>query len=112
MKKIILLAFVVGLVGCGKSEAEKAKAKAEMTEIKVNRLGRERVQQFLKDADSAKFRNEVAYCGEVNAKNGFGAFTGFKKYIAASEQIVIMDGDIPAAQFNELWQKHGVSYAK
>ena len=46
-----------------------------------------------KDPDSAKFRNEVIYhnsglttshhkavCGEVNSKNSYGAYTGFKKY--------------------------------
>ncbi|RZF63828.1 hypothetical protein EWE75_14450 [Sphingomonas populi] len=46
----------------------------------------------LKDADSAKFRNEFVnaldtgaqmLCGEVNSKNAFGAYTGFKRFIAS-----------------------------
>lgn len=53
---------------------------------------RESVVLKFKDPDSAKFRNEVIYhnssltsigigvCGEVNSKNSYGAYTGFKKY--------------------------------
>lgn len=43
------------------------------------------VAQQLRDPDSAQFRNIIgsddAYCGEVNAKNGFGAYTGFRKFV-------------------------------
>ena len=54
---------------------------------------RESVVKNFKDPDSAKFRNEVIYhnsglttshhkgvCGEVNSKNSYGAYTGFKRY--------------------------------
>ena len=112
MRKLLILTIIgLSLVGCGKSEAEKAKAKAEMTEIKVNRFGRERVQNQLKDARSAEFRNEVSYCGEVNAKNSFGAYTGYKRYIAPSDAIVIIQGDIPSTEFEKIWKEHCVSYA-
>ena len=46
----------------------------------------------IKDPDSAKFRNEyvsqlsggnLMLCGEVNSKNGFGAYTGFKRFVAS-----------------------------
>lgn len=49
----------------------------------------------LKDPDSAKFRNlavyqpatgqGVALCGEVNAKNAYGAYVGFRKFVSAGE---------------------------
>ena len=51
----------------------------------------EAVLQKLKDPDSAKFKdvyfskssdNLALVCGKVNAKNAFGAFTGFKRFIS------------------------------
>lgn len=41
----------------------------------------------LKDPSSAQFRNELMnkskwLCGEINAKNEYGAYTGFKKFVA------------------------------
>jgi len=43
----------------------------------------------LKDPGSAQFANEFispskALCGQVNAKNGFGAYTGFEPFIITS----------------------------
>src|SRR5690606_1839783 len=55
---------------------------AEMTEIKLQRLARELVTANLKDPDSAKFRNQKGVCGEVNAKNSFGGYAGFVRFIA------------------------------
>ncbi len=56
------------------------------------------VQKQLKDPDSADFRNvrlagmettgEVHrgwICGEVNARNGFGGYTGFQRFAASIE---------------------------
>ncbi|WP_180039311.1 hypothetical protein [Acinetobacter sp. YH12100] len=104
MKKIILLALLVGLAGCGKSEAEKAKYDAEMKEIRYNRMAKEFVQASLKDSDSAKFRNQKGFCGEVNAKNGFGAYTGFKRFVAADQNMIVMEGDLPSQDFQKIWE--------
>lgn len=54
------------------------------------KLTREAMQDFLKDADSAKFKNvrlgigenKNIICGEVNAKNGFGGYSGFFTFMA------------------------------
>lgn len=40
-----------------------------------------KVKELAFDPDSAKFRNQKGNCGEVNAKNRFGGYTGFKMYI-------------------------------
>lgn len=104
--------MIVGLVGCGKSDAEKRQSQKEMTEIKVNRIAKERVIAKLKDGKSAEFRNQVAFCGEVNAKNSFGAYAGFKRYIAADDNLVVMEDDMKAGEFDEAWNKYCVSYAK
>lgn len=53
------------------------------------------MQGALKDADSAKFKDLLSkidhsrgsimlICGKVNAKNSFGAYSGFQPFIAAS----------------------------
>lgn len=77
----LLVAMVVALAGC---EAHKS--------------AKDTVRAQLKDGDSAKFRNlytnkifsghfqggkfinDAVTCGEVNAKNGYGAYTGFKRF--------------------------------
>lgn len=86
MKKIIALIIIgVSLAGCKPSE-KKALELSEK-EITIN----------LKDPDSAKFRfvrlakledakdkstNSIV-CGQINSKNGFGAYTGFTRFIVA-----------------------------
>jgi len=55
------------------------------------------VANGLKDPQSAQFKNArlVAFqegavvCGEVNGKNSYGGYTGFKKFAATSEAALI-----------------------
>ena len=55
----------------------------------------------LKDPDSAKFRNVRMkkyddmhiICGEVNAKNSYGGYTGYKKFAAAPHERLIENFD-------------------
>lgn len=65
------------------------------------------VKGQLKDADSAKFRNMNGMCGEVNSKNSFGAYIGYKRFIGTPD-LTIIDGENPQvdqATFNEVWKK-------
>ena len=60
-------------------------------------LAHERVKDVLKDAESARFRSEFvardgAVCGFVNAKNSYGGYGGFKRYIVEPDR-VMLDGD-------------------
>jgi hypothetical protein len=59
--------------------------------------GREVVKRALREPDSAQFRNDHLYvnprggfmvCGEVNSRNAFGGYTGFKRYIAGAEAFI------------------------
>lgn len=108
MKKLFLLVMLglgLSLGGCGKSEADKAKDAAEMQEIKVNRMAREFVSSHLKDPSSAQFRNQIGFCGEVNSKNSFGAYTGFKRFIATDKNLVIMQDNLSPHEFQAAWNQ-------
>lgn len=81
-----------------KAEAEKQQAllavqdekNAELDEIK--RI-EDMVKEQLIDPTSATFKNQKGICGEVNAKNKFGGYTGFKKYIYFTDsQSVAIEG--------------------
>ena len=39
------------------------------------------VKNYLKDPDTAKFRNVKNNCGEVNAMNSFGAYEGYNGFV-------------------------------
>lgn len=83
MKRLLILLAVFALSGC-KPSAEKA------IELAKNEIAAD-----MKDPDSAKFRylrfvdqKETAegdvvgmICGQVNAKNAFGAYVGFHPFI-------------------------------
>lgn len=82
MKKLIMVLALFSLVGC-KPGADKAVE-----------LGQKEVASSMRDPDSAKFRyvrfvqkDEAAdgavvgyVCGQVNAKNAFGAYAGFAPF--------------------------------
>ncbi len=68
------------------------------------------VKNRLKDPDSAKFGNVIVVetekygrvvCGEVNAKNGFGGYTGSKGFVGKGG-LVLLEGDAP---FGEAWNE-------
>lgn len=82
-------------INASKTAAEK-KAQAELDRIKFNEatqkaeqdkeraqieVAAQKVKDNLIDSDSAKFRNQKGNCGEVNAKNRMGGYTGFSRYI-------------------------------
>jgi hypothetical protein len=55
------------------------------------------VSSQMKDPASTKFRGERIsssgwLCGEMNAKNGYGAYDGFKRFISASPTSAYVDG--------------------
>lgn len=78
---------------------------ADLRRIKIERLAREEVKRHLKDPDTAQFRNQRGGCGEVNAKNLFGGYTGYKRFMFSGGGLLIFDGD-PALEegaFEESW---------
>lgn len=105
MKRIIVAAmFCVALVGCGKKERSQEQKERDV-EIGMQVIAKKFVLGSLKDPDSATFRNQNGPCGEVNSKNSFGGMTGFQRFIAASEKLVIFERDsgISESDFQNLW---------
>ena len=104
MKKFLILVLMsISLTSCGKTkeelEAEAAKKAAVEAEQKAaaeraafeerTRPYIEALKEVLKDPGSAQFRNLYfgydkrfgnALCGEVNAKNSYGGYTGFSPF--------------------------------
>lgn len=71
-------------------------------------LAHERVKDILKDPESARFRSEFvardgAVCGFVNAKNSYGGYGGFKRYIVESDRVMLDNGDDESWKMDSHW---------
>ncbi|HDS1136302.1 TPA: hypothetical protein QDZ75_000286 [Stenotrophomonas maltophilia] len=60
------------------------------------------VRRELKDPDAAQFRDVranyteefgVAACGRVNAKNEFGGYTGFRRFVSSGKSVILEGRD-------------------
>lgn len=72
MRGLMVGTLALAMAGCGGNDIDRA---------------RTAVAGHLKDPDSARFRNERqvsdgSVCGEVNGKNGFGAYSGYAPFFA------------------------------
>ncbi len=83
------------------------------SEDEVFALAKHAVSYSLKDPESAQFRNlfiagkddTKAVCGEVNAKNSYGGYVGFKKFITsgAAEMTNIEESDDESGMYIDMW---------
>jgi hypothetical protein len=70
--------------------------------------------EALKDPASAKFRHVVSmqenagYCGEVNAKNSYGGYVGYRKfYVIGTTDAYFDNTDTEAfSSFPTMWEKY------
>lgn len=79
--------LLAALSGCGPSEAEiaaeKAKQQKKIENEKIEQL-KNKLTKTLKDPSSALFQDTIyiadsnSLCGQINAKNSFGGYVGFK----------------------------------
>ena len=83
MSKVAIAALLIFLSAC----TEKSRVEGE-------------VRAALKDPDAARFQevevcsaDKAIYTGEVNAKNGYGAYNGFNRFYFADGQTVFYDDD-------------------
>ncbi|NNH02217.1 hypothetical protein HLH18_15605 [Acinetobacter sp. ANC 5414] len=63
------------------------------------------LKKFLKDPDSAEIRNRNGNCGEVNSKNSFGGYTGFRRFIASSTVIAVDGENMNSDEFQKAWNQ-------
>jgi hypothetical protein len=101
MKKLSILAtltIVSGIALASPKELAKEKRLQERRDAQMMDAAKKAISYSLVDPDSAKFRevfvapNQVAICGEVNAKNSFGGYVGFRKFMYSPTKQGI-DGD-------------------
>ena len=62
------------------------------------------LKNYLKDPDSAEIRNHNGNCGEVNSKNSFGGYTGFRRFIASSAIVAVEGENMNADEFQKAWE--------
>ncbi|MDH0520842.1 hypothetical protein [Achromobacter xylosoxidans] len=99
--------IVLGISGALAVGAAVAAGPTDINEIRRQDMAKDFVLATLKDPDSAKFRNQKSFCGEVNAKNSYGGYTGFKRFIAAGKDLVVLEGDKNLARgaFQQAWEE-------
>jgi hypothetical protein len=101
----VSLLLLCGLVAaCGKSAAQK---KQEEDAVLI-RLGEKYVKEKVLSPADAQFRNQFigkqgAPCGEVNAKDAFGAYIGYQRYIAVARELTMLAQDVAPAEFEASW---------
>lgn len=68
------------------------------------------VRESLKDPNSAEFKDvyanyteefDVVACGKVNAKNDFGGYTGFKRFVSSGQRLILEGRD----NLTEAWAR-------
>lgn len=70
------------------------------------------IKNSLKDPDSAVINfYKGKPCGQINAKNSFGGYNGFKRIVILKD-INIEGRGLSSSQFQRIWKKHcdGVSF--
>ncbi len=93
-----------GLAACGKGEDEKRREEA----AEQIRLAEKYVREKVREPASAQFRNQFigkqgAPCGEVNAKDAFGAYIGYQRYISVARDLTLLAQDVAPAEFEASW---------
>lgn len=111
-----LIASALIVSACSRSETKAAEPEGESTAIAASNESEvaavaEAVKAKLKDPASATFRNvrrvpfmglerstSKVYCGEVNARNSFGGFSGYSNFVvsnatAGGKEAHILEGD-------------------
>ncbi len=72
------------------------------------------LKRRLRDPDSARFRDlhvsrrsgSPVVCGQVNARNAFGGYSGFERFVSASAGgIIVLESDMAAGEMSGLWRR-------
>ena len=109
---LLLLPVVRAKLSAEKEAKEASQKQQRETEkqqrnniIAIQTDSRIALKNYLKDPDSADIRNHHGNCGEVNSKNGFGGYTGFKRFIASSAIVAIEGENMDSDEFQKAWDQ-------
>lgn len=103
-KFLVLVILIAAFVSaCGKHELSDGDYIVVSQDIIKNKL---------KDPVSAEFRNSTVsrvngnpvVCGEVNAKNGFGGYTGFQRFVSGPGMSAL-ETDMAAGEMDKVWMQ-------
>lgn len=110
-----MVGFIVGIIGLivitflvflfKDSDEDKARKENLKQVMHLQVIAEDKVKSMLKDSGSAKFKNQIGPCGYVNAKNSFGGYVGYKRYIVYKGMHALEDTNVTTEQMNELWLK-------
>lgn len=103
MKKTVLLMAVAVLIGgiLGKIYMNHMEMESKLFKESI---AKKSVKSYLKDSDSVKFQNMNGYCGEVNARDGFGDYVGYTRFIGLENSAIIGGGTIGEQNLlDDLW---------
>ena len=87
-------------------QAQRDAKKAELSHrVAIQTDSRIALKNYLKDPDSAEIRNHNGNCGEVNSKNSFGGYSGFKRFIASPAIVAIEGENMDSDEFQKAWDQ-------
>ena len=103
---LLAVAAMLAIVGCGETRAQKKQREASV----IISMGEKYVREKIREPASAQFRNQFigkggAPCGEVNAKDAFGAYLGYQRYISVARELTMLAQDMPHDEFEESWRE-------
>jgi len=106
MRLAITIALLLALAACGKTAEQKQREEAAT----LTSLGEKYVREKVLEPAQAQFRNQFigkggAPCGEVNAKDAFGGYIGFQRYISVARDLTLLAQDVAPAEFEAQWQQ-------
>ncbi|MBV5305544.1 MAG: hypothetical protein J0652_02500 [Desulfobulbaceae bacterium] len=117
---IVVIVFSVAKINLGKEKKPyvhrqvDAAAEQRIKDENWKYFTQEEITKRLRDAKSAQFsgvfvsRNSGApvVCGMVNAKNGFGGYVGFERFIGSGNILGILESDMKAGEMDKAWQEY------
>lgn len=117
MKFIMLgLSLSILVSACSNSDPAQSDKKSSEDAKKASyiALNQERIKVRLKDPESAQFRNvfvsNTSYisddtpviCGEINAKNSFGGYTGFERFVSHGS-VQLLETNMADGEMGKIW---------
>lgn len=100
------MAIIMALLGgCGQKAAHQQREAAA-----VISMGEKYVREKIREPHAAQFRNQFigrggAPCGEVNAKDAFGGYIGYQRYISVARELTMLAQDVAPEEFEESWRE-------